>query len=319
MVQNDRFRPVLVAPPSIAPVHFDLTPKQLDLVWDMNRDLNPREFDQFVETSRALGLSPLARQVCAIVFNKDKPDKRQMAIVTTIMGLRAIADRTGTYRPDDQPARITYDKELIDKNANPFGIVEGIVTPYLFKHGEWHPVVGQIWWDEIAPIRTYGNGEDAVRKLDSRTPWPARPRGQFIKCCEAAALRLGWPENLSNVYAEDEVDRARVIDITPAEAAEEHKRQRIADQTQPPRGSVIVDLWDGKGLSVVPQGQFHDRVSEFIRDHGREDPSGVLTWADQQKVALRAFFGLDKAAGLDISKQLEKLRERVKSEEQGAE
>ena len=37
------------------------------------------------------------------------------------------------------------------------------------------------------------------------------------------------------------------------------------------------------------------------------DPNSVLTWAEQQRIALRTFFGLDKAAGLDISKQLEKI------------
>src|SRR5262245_2584529 len=56
------FRPTLFPPPSSAPVRVELTKKQLDLVWDMNRDLTPREFDQFIETARALGLSPLSRQ-----------------------------------------------------------------------------------------------------------------------------------------------------------------------------------------------------------------------------------------------------------------
>ena len=213
-------------------MRFDLTKKQLDLVWDMNRDLTPREFDQFIETSRALGLNPLSRQIVSIIFNKAQAEKRQMSLVTTIMGLRAIADRSGTYRPDDQPARIVYDEGAKHPRSNPHGIVEGIVTPYRFSQGAWHPIVGQLWWDEIAPIRE----KDGEKWLDSRTPWPARPRGQFIKCCEAAALRLGWPENLANVYSEDEVDRARLVDITPSEAAEEAKRARLAERSAAAQG-----------------------------------------------------------------------------------
>ena len=150
---GEPLRATLVPPPSSAPARVELTKKQLDLVWDINRDLSPREFDQFIETARALGLSPLSRQVCAMVFNKGQPGRRQMAIVTTIAGLRAIADRSGTYRPDDQPARIVYDEAARHPKANPHGIVEGIVTPYRFAHGSWHPVVGQVYWDEIAPIR----------------------------------------------------------------------------------------------------------------------------------------------------------------------
>ena len=146
-----------------------------------------------------------------------KSQKRQVVIVTTISGLRAIADRSGTYRPDDQPARIVYDEAAKHPKANPHGIIEGIVTPYRFAHGGWHPVVGQVFWDEIAPIRTDDTGD---KWLDNRTPWPARPRGQFIKCCEAAALRLGWPENLANVYAEDELDKARMADHSFTEGSD---------------------------------------------------------------------------------------------------
>src|SRR3954451_14724541 len=143
-------RPTLLPPPS-ALAQFKLTPKQLDLVWGMNRNLNRREFDYFIEASHALGLSPLSRQVCAIVLNRNSPDKRQIVIVTTIAGLRAVADRSGTYRPDDKPARLVWDETAKHPQANPHGIIEGVVSPYRYAYGGWHPVIGQVFWDEIAP------------------------------------------------------------------------------------------------------------------------------------------------------------------------
>lgn len=299
---NQMVRPELFAPPTTAFQRVVMTPKQLDLVWDMNKDLNKREFDQFVETSIALGLSPLARQICAIVFSKNDQKKRQMAIVTTIMGLRAIADRTGTYRPDDKPARFTTDPNCVDKLANPHGIVDCIVTPYRYSHGEWFPVVGQVWWDEIAPIREY----EGIRKLDSRTPWPGRPRGQCQKCAEATALRTGWPENLSNIYAEDEVDRARVLDLSPSDVADDFKKARLIESSQP-KGTLLIDMWDGKGISAVSIDAFHDRVSAFIAEHAKDDAGGVLTWREQQRIAFQQFFAHDKAAALDLKKQFERI------------
>ena len=101
-------RPDLFPPTTSTFQRFDLTPAQLDLVWDMNRGLSRREFDQFIETSRALGLNPFRRQICAFVLNEQNSRKRQFVIVTTIAGLRAIADRTGTYRPDSGAARMTF-------------------------------------------------------------------------------------------------------------------------------------------------------------------------------------------------------------------
>ena len=141
--------------------------------------------------------------------------------------------------------------------------------------------------------------------LDSRTPWPARPRGQFIKCAEADGLRRGWPEDLANVYAEDEVDRARMLELSPSQAAEEAKKERLIEQVRP-KGTILIDMADGKGLSNVPIDSFHDRVSEFIKEH-QTDPAAVLAWRDQQRIAFQTFFAHDKNAALDLKQQFEAL------------
>lgn len=311
---NQMVRPELVAPVSSAFQKVNLTNSQLGLVRDMNRELTGREFDQFISTSITLGLNPLARQICAILFNKNNAQKRQMAIVTTIMGLRAIADRTGTYRPDDRPARFTYDKEARHPRANPHGIVDCIVSPYRYAHGEWFPVPGQVWWDEVAPIRRFDDGGVA---LDSRTPWPARPRGQCAKCAEAAALRQGWPENLANVYAEDEMDRALVLDIAPSQIAEDANKEREKALARP-KGTIILDLWDDRGLTPVPIEQFHSKVSAFISDHGKEDAKGTMQWVEQQRVSFREFWAHDKAAALDLKQQIERLQQKIAEDEKQA-
>jgi len=107
------------------------------------------------------------------------------------------------------------------------------------------------------------------------------------------------------------------IDITPSEAADQAKKERL--ELVQPIGTNIVDLWDGQGLRAVPQGEFHDVVSRHIHERCREDVGLVLNWAEQQRMALRTFFGLDKAAGLDISRQLEALRGQRNDLEAGKE
>jgi phage recombination protein Bet len=272
----------------------------------MNRGLSRREFDLFIETSRALGLNPFRKQICAFVLNEQNSRKRQFVIVTTIAGLRAIADRTGTYRPDSGAARMTFSEEAKNPRSNPHGIVDCIVTPFRHSKGRWHRIVGQVWWDEIAPIR---HGEEGDKYLDSRTPWPVRPRGQIIKCAEAAALRAGWPDDLANVYAEDEMDRARLADLTPSESADEAKKARLLERTQP-RGTILIDMHDGKGLCAVPLDSFHDRVSEFIRSY-RGTRNELIAWRDQQRIAFRQFFIHDKNAGLDLKRQFEAIEAQI--------
>src|SRR5262245_29752647 len=298
---NEIVRPELFAPPA-ALQKVELTKSQLDLIWDINRDLTPREFDQFIETSRALGLNPLRRQICSIVFSKNDPSRRRMAIVTTIMGLRAIADRTGTYRPDPKPARISCDPARVDSEANPGGFVDCVVTPYRFAHGKWFPVVGQVWWDEIAPIRNF----DGQLMLDSRTPWLARPRGQFIKCAEADGLRRGWPEDLANVYAEDEVDRARLLELPPSQVAENARKERLVEQVRPKR-TVPIHMADGNWPSTAPVEDFHDCETRWIREYARSDPVRIPAWRDQQRLAFQMFIAHVKNAALDLKRQFEAL------------
>lgn len=303
MMNQDVIRPDLFPPASTAFQRFELTPAQLDLVWDMNRGLTRREFDTFIETCHALGLNPFRRQICAIIFGSSRTRDRHVSIVTTIAGLRAIADRTGSYRPDSKPARLTYDEVTRHPKANPLGICNCLVTPYRFAHGGWHRIAGQVWWNEIAPIL---RDDDGDTYLDTRTPWPNRPRGQIIKCAEAAALRAGWPEGLANVYVEDEVDRARAISSPPSLAAEQARQDRIQEVARP-KGTILIDLQDGRGLAAVPIGQFHDRVSKLIRTYGADRADELLTWRDQQRISFREFFAHDKGAAVDLKKQFEAL------------
>lgn len=277
-----------------------LTPTQLDLVWSMNRFLTKHEFNEFIETSEALGLNPLKRQICAVLLKRPGSQERQVSIITTITGLRAIADRTGTYRPDSAPAQIVTDENLVDGKINPHGIVDCTVTLYRFAHKRWHKIVGQVWWEEIAPIK---RGFDGERYIEVNSPWIVRPRGQIIKCAEAAALRAGWPEDLSNVYVEDEMDRARLD--APASLAEDARKERQLGQAVP-KGTILADLWDGQGLRAIAVGEFYDRVAELIRCLLRaQRHQDVANWSIQQRVAMRSFFAHDKAAALDLKRQIE--------------
>ena len=52
-------------------------------------DTNNDEFNLFITWARSMGLDPLRRQIYAFVYNKDKPQWRQMTVVTAIGGYRS--------------------------------------------------------------------------------------------------------------------------------------------------------------------------------------------------------------------------------------
>ena len=117
-------------------------------------DCSNDEFDLFVTVAKRAGLDPFRKQISALVFNKNKPDKRRMAIVTTIDGLRVIAARSGRYRPDEDEPEYTASPDL-KSDTNPLGLEKAVVRIWIadaMKAGAWKRVTGVAYWDEFAPV-----------------------------------------------------------------------------------------------------------------------------------------------------------------------
>lgn len=230
-------------------------PKQLDLIRrTVAKDCSDAEFDQFIHICNAVQLDPLRRQIYAFVFNKDDPKKRQMTVVTSIGGYRAIAERTGNYRPDERAPRY----EMGEKNqaTNPLGITRCEVTVWKHSHGAWHPVTGEAWWDEYVPI--YDGKIDRMK-----TGWTKMPRIMIAKCAEANALRKAWPDDFAGLEEESEIDR-RMVDITPSEAADEAAAEAKLALIGG-KDALTVDWCNGSPLARIPAGKFADAVLEHAR------------------------------------------------------
>lgn len=80
-------------------------------------------------------------------------------------------------------------------------------TIYRMVEGQRMPFTATVYWEEAyASI-----GKSTI----PNTMWQKRKRGQIAKCVEAAALRMGFPEELGNVYVAEEME-GRTIDAEPA-------------------------------------------------------------------------------------------------------
>ncbi len=273
---------------------------------DCNRD----EFDLFVEVSRRVGLDPFRRQIYAVVYNKDRPEKRKMSIITGIDGFRAVAGRNRDYRPDDGEPDFRYDPSLKGPN-NPLGLERAMVRCFkLSPTGEWHPVVGIAYWDEFAPLKEIWEYDETQKKrvpsgkveLDPKSKWATMPRIMLAKCAEAQALRKGWPEDLSGVYAPEEMARAEVVDVTASEAVDNHEqseRRKLVGSS-----GAIAFMWEaGAPLELVPTGKLADRCLAFIK--AATSPTQLEAWRDTNAVGLRSFWAESKGDAHAVKKALE--------------
>jgi phage recombination protein Bet len=273
-------------------------------------DCDATEFDLFMEVSRRVGLDPFRRQIYAVVYNKGNAEKRKMSIIVGIDGFRAVAARNRDYRPDEDPPEFTIKPEL-KSETNPLGLDRAVVRCHkLAPNGEWHKLVGVAYWDEFVPLKEAWEYDEAKGKkaptgrmeLDKKSKWYTMPRVMLAKVAEAQALRRGWPEDLSGIYAPEELDRAEVIDATASEVVQSHERD---ERTRLIGGRHnIAMLWNaGEALDAVPLGKLADRCLEFIRK--AESPTQLEAWRNTNKVSLQMFWAEAKSDALEVKKALE--------------
>lgn len=273
-------------------------------------DCNNDEFDLFINMARALRLDPLRRQVYAFVFSKDNPKKRRMSIVTAIDGFRTIAERTGNYRPDEDEPTYEIDPDLKGP-LNPVGLVKATVRVWKHAHGDWHKVTASAYWEEYAPLKDEwkddpetGRGVKTGRQtLDTSGNWGKMPRLMLAKVAEALALRKAWPDDFSNVYAAEEIDRTRALDMSPAELAEQGAIEERQEKIGGP--GIIIDWIDGNPLDQVPVGQFADRVMAFIENNA-DEPSAIAAFQQRNLRGLREFWAHNAGDALEIKKAIER-------------
>ena len=285
--------------------HF--SPQQLVTIKNtVARDTDQIEFDLFMEACRSYGLDPFRKQIHAVVYSKDKPDKRKMTIIVSRDGLRVLASRCGDYRPASEPAQIAYDPDLKGP-TNPKGILSATVRLWKQdKQGEWFPVIGEAFWDEFAPLSdVWAPDETGKRRptgektLDASGNWAKMPIVMITKCAESQALRAGWPETFSNLYIEEEMDRLAAQASASQELAEYQRQER--EKRIGGKGLMMV-FDDTATLEKVPMGQVMDRCLDFLKG---AEPVDAHKFRIRNEQPLRDFWAESPHDALELKKAFE--------------
>ena len=209
------------------------------------------EFELFAQVCKRTGLDPFARQIYCI--------KRggQMGIQVSIDGFRLIAERSGKYAGQDGPW-------------------------WCGKDGEWHDV----WLDEEPPVaakvvvlKLLGGivtPSPAVARWKSyvqlsngkpNTMWAKMGDNQLAKCAEALALRKAFPQELSGLYTDTEMEQATPV-TQPYNPAPDTKISGLLPPLpetirQPPAAlAPPVDVVTGEVLEPAPVPEV-DEITEL--------------------------------------------------------
>jgi phage recombination protein Bet len=153
------------------------------------------ELKLFAYACQRTGLDPFSRQIYAIKRSN------KLTIMTSIDGLRSIAERTGEldgssteWCGDDG---IWADVWLGNKPP-------AAAKTTIWRKGSSHPFVG------TALFRDYNANNQGM--------WSKMPAAMIAKCSESLALRKSFPHNLSGLYSSDEMEQAETVTTTATPA-----------------------------------------------------------------------------------------------------
>lgn len=165
------------------------------------REVAPRAVVvRFMHTCQRTGLDPLAKQIYAI--GRLSGGVVEWSIQTAIDGFRVIAERSGKYAGQDAAEWLTASGEWVPVFVKAVHGEHPLAARVSVHRSDWpgKPAVGIATWDEYAQY---------TRKGDLTAMWNQRGPGQLAKCAEALALRKAFPQDLSGMYTDDEMQGQR--------------------------------------------------------------------------------------------------------------
>ena len=213
---------------------------------------NDAELALFLHDCQRQGCHPLDRMIHPTTYTDQRSGKRKYVAVTSIDLMRSRAAESGEYAGSDEP---DYGPEVESRdqaNKNYKHPEWCRVTVHRIVQGQRYSFTHKAWWSEYYP----GDARGAM--------WRKMPHNQLGKCCEAAALRKGFPRELGRVFVEGE----RIEDEQPdfRDIAKQEEREPVAEV----RGAV-----DAAGAAPVPEKDWRKEFAALARANGYSAKRGL--------------------------------------------
>lgn len=206
--------------------------------------------DQLVllHVSQRTGLDPFARQISMIGRNDNTaPGGKKWTIQTGIEGFRVVSERHPQYGGVTDPDAEWCGEDgvwrdvWLDDTKPPVAARFGVL-----RKDFPHPVRAVARYSEYVQTKYSGEPNSMWRKMGAH---------MLAKCAEALARRKAFPQDLGNVYTDDEMGH---VDNPPPVVIQSERVQPAAESTEPDWDALIAEgeaardpgkVWDLRKLA----------------------------------------------------------------------
>ena len=226
--------------------------------------LNRAQLDVFAIACNRTRLDPFAKQIYGISRYDADLGRNKLTIQTSIDGFRIIAERTGKYggrMPFEWCGKDGVWKDVWLDDAPPAAARARVVRK------DWpEPIVAVARYKAYCQTKRDGSPTHMWKKMDAE---------QLAKCAEALGLRTAFPQELSGLYTDDEMDQAG--EVTATTQRQESREQPAAKQLPPPAegprfGDKYHPDWAGRLIETAPPdviAAYMNNIDEVLADKSR--------------------------------------------------
>lgn len=168
-------------------LYLDLVKTQVMGVDNFGKQRPDEDMLLFLYVAKRTGLDPLTKQIYAIYRFNTKVGRETMTMQASIDGMRLVAQRTKGYAGQDD---VVFDDETKKQPG------KASVTVYKLMGGQRVSFTASARWSEYCQTNKAGM---------PTAMWAKMPYLMLGKCAEALALRKAFPNELSGIYAAEEM------------------------------------------------------------------------------------------------------------------